>query len=101
ITAIVEGHRDTDPWVAGQDAAIESFADALIDRLDELLGNRATLDVVDELVAFARLARPQANLAMPVVARTTGLTNVLAFGFRFLADGLAESDLGLADIGLD
>ena len=38
---------------------------------------------------------------MPVVARTAGLANVLAFGLGLLANGLAEGHLGLAHIGLN
>ena len=65
------------------------------------LGIDAALDVVDELVALARLVGLDAQLAMPVVARAAGLANVLALGLGLLADGLAEGNLGLAHIGFD
>ena len=65
------------------------------------LGTRAALDVVDELVALARLVRLDAHPAVAVVARTTGLANVLAFRLGRLANRLAEGHLRLADVGLD
>src|SRR5206468_4538168 len=53
---------------------------ALVDGLDVFLGHRAALDVVDKLVALARLVGLDAQLAMPVVVRAAGLADVLAFG---------------------
>ena len=41
------------------------------------------------------------NLGVAVLAAAAGLANVLAFGFRMLADGLAIRHLRLADVGFD
>ena len=41
------------------------------------------------------------NDDMAVLATTTGLLDVLRFGFGFSADRFSESDLRLADIGFD
>ena len=101
VAAVVERHLHVHDGVAGQDAQFERALHALIDGLDELLGNRAALDGVDELVARARRIRLDAQLAMAVVARTAGLPDVLALGLGLLADGLAKGDLGFAHIGLD
>src|SRR6185437_2682866 len=49
----------------------------------------------------ARLVRLDAQFAMSVVARTTGLANVLTFRLRRLANGFTERNLGLADVGFN
>ena len=63
------------------------------------LRNRAALDLVDELVALARLVGLEAHLDVSVVARAAGLADVLAFRLGMLADGLAIRDLRLAHVG--
>src|SRR5580658_9946385 len=57
VASVVERYNHVYHRIASEDAAVERFADTLIDRLDELLGNRAALDIVDELVALASLVR--------------------------------------------
>ena len=52
VAAVVEAHRHIDHREARQNARIERLANALVDRLDELLGDGAALDVVDEFVAL-------------------------------------------------
>ena len=74
--------------------------DALLDRLDELLRDRAAADVVLEDEALAG-RRVDLDLAVPVLAAAAGLLDVLALGLGLLADRLLVGDLGLADVGLD
>ena len=64
-------------------------------------GTDAAHDVVDELVALARLVRLEANLRVTVLAAAASLPDVFAFRFRRPADGFAIRHLRLADIGLD
>jgi hypothetical protein len=66
-----------------------------------LLGNHAALDVVDELVALARLVGRDAQLAVPVVAGASRLPYVLALPFRVFANGLQINHRGLTNVELD
>ena len=101
VAAVVERNLHIHHLVTREYAALHRFLDALVDRLDVLLGNRSALDVVRELVALARLVRLNTNLRVAVVARTAGLANVLALRLGVPTDGLAIVHLRLADIGLD
>ena len=101
VAAVVQRDLDVDHLVAGENAALHRVLDALVDRLDVLLRNRAALGVVGELVALARLVRRDADLRVAVVTRTTGLTDVLAFRLGVAADRLAVGHLRLADVRLD
>src|SRR5665213_2494602 len=101
VAAVVKRYLHVHDRVAGQYAQLERALHALVDGLDVFLGHRTALDLVDEFVARAGGVGLDAQFAMPVVARAAGLANVLALGFSLLADGLAEGNLRLADIGLD
>ncbi len=68
----------------------------LINGLDVFLRNHAALDVVDELVTSTRSIWLDTQLAMSVVARTTGLANVLALGFSSFANRLLINNLKFA-----
>src|SRR4029453_14990460 len=67
--------------VTGQHTSRHRLADALVDGLDEVFRNRAADDVVDELVAFTRLPRDQANLRVAVLAAAARLPDVTTFAF--------------------
>src|SRR4029077_10198255 len=77
------------------------FLNALIYWLDVFLRHRPADDVVYELVALARLVQIEFQLCVSVLAASTGLPDVLAFGFRVLANRLAVGYLRFADVGLN
>src|SRR5215469_11199801 len=100
IAAVVQDGLHIDHLVAREYAAFHGFLNALVDRLDVLLGNHATHDLVDELVALAGLIRLDADFHVSILAAAAGLPDVLAFRFRLLANRLAIRHLRLADVGL-
>ena len=75
VRAVVELDVDARRRVAGEDARLERFLDALLDRLDELLRDGAAEDLVveHELVAF--LGRLDADLALAVLAAAARLAD--------------------------
>ena len=87
--------------VAGQHAALDGFLDAVNDRRDVFLGNRAADDLVLDLDALAAFVRRELDAGMAVLAATAGLADELAFAFGRLGDGFAIGDLRRAGIGLD
>src|SRR5205823_12057950 len=95
------GDFDIHHLVAGEHAAFHGLANALIHRLDEFFGNGTANDVVDELVAFARLVGLDADLGVTVLPAPASLANVFALSVALPADGLAVSHLRLAHVGLD
>src|ERR1700754_300427 len=101
IASVVQRDLDIDHLVASQNAALHRILNALIDRLDVLLGNRSALDVVAELVTLARLIRADANLGVTVVTRTTSLTDVLTLSFSVRANRLAICNLRFTDVRLN
>ena len=72
-----------------------------VDRLDVLARDRATDDLVDELVARALLVRLGADDGVAVLALAAGLADEPAVALGRATDGLAVGDLGLADVGGD
>src|SRR2546423_1085649 len=76
-------------------------ATALRHRLDELVGDRAALDLVleDEMVALFGGLDP--DLALPVLAPAARLPDEPAVPRGLLRDRLAVGDLRLADVGAD
>src|SRR6185295_14253790 len=99
--AVVELDQDARRRVAGEDARLHRLLDPLLDRLDELLGDRAALDDVleDEVVALFGDLDP--DLALAVLAAAARLADEAPVSLRFLRDRLAVGDLGLADVGAD
>ena len=87
--------------IAGEDAALERLADARVDRRDVLARDRAADDLVDELVAGARLARLDLDLDVAVLAVAARLAHEAAVAVGRLADRLAVGHLRPADVGLD
>src|SRR5258707_7181496 len=74
IAAVIEGNFDIHHLVSGKNTALHGILNALIDRLDVLLGDGAALNVVREIVAFSMLVGRDPDLCVTVVNRTTGLT---------------------------
>ncbi len=88
--------------VAGEHAVLQRLADPGLDRLDVFPGNHAADDLVLEDEARARLGRLQRDHHVAVLALAARLPDELALDvLDLLADGLAEGDLRLADVGLD
>src|ERR1039457_2000273 len=101
VRAVVQLDLDVDGRVAGEDAREGRLTDPLVDRLDELLGNRAARDAVDELVVLALGVRAQPDLGVPVLAPAARLADELALARDVLADRLAVRDLRLAHVRAD
>src|SRR5260370_1108163 len=82
LRLLVPLHAHVDHRVPGDDAIRHRLAIALVDRLDELLRDRSAGGVVDELVAFPRLPRQEADLRVAVLAAAASLPDVasLALG---------------------
>ena len=64
-------------------------------------GTDAADDAIDEFVALALRVRLDLEPHVAELAAATGLLDVLAFALDLAADGLAVSDLRLADVGFD
>ena len=101
VLAVEAGDLHVDDGEAEHAAVLHRLVDALLDRGDELAGDRAADDLVDELEAGAALERldPQerhAELAVPA-----GLLLVLALGLGLVGDGLAVRDLHVLGLDLD
>src|ERR1700733_13529320 len=87
--------------MAGQDALFERPLHAFVDGCDVLGGNRLVIDVVNELVAFARFVRFDAQFAVGVVAGPSCLPYVFAFPFSMSANGLQINHPWFANVQLD
>src|SRR5262245_32971912 len=101
VRTVVQLDPDVVDRVAGEHAAREGFLDAFVDRLDELLGDRASDDLVLEDVAGARLARMEMNLRVTVLTAAAGLLRVLHLAVGGARQRLLVGDLRLADGCLD
>ena len=101
VLAVDERHPHVDHRVAGLDAVLERLFDPLLDGRDVFGGDRATLDLVDELEALAG-RRLEVDEDDAELARATGLADELAFDLLDRpADRLAVGDLRAPDVGLD
>ena len=85
--------------VARQHAARDGLFDAVDDRRDVFLGNRAADDLVLDLDALAALVGLERDAGVAVLAAPAGLADELAFAFGGLGDGLAIGDLRRAGVG--
>ena len=79
----------------------QRLADTRVDRRDVLPRDRATDDLVFELVAAAALLRLELDHDVAVLALTAGLADVAPFGFDRNGDRLLVGDLRPADIRID
>src|SRR6266513_1176405 len=99
VGAVGEPHPEVDYRVAGQHARVERLADALLDRRDVFLRDRAADDLVLELEPFPGV-RLDLEIDVAVLAPAAGLAHVAPLRLGGVADGLAVGDLRLADVGL-
>src|SRR6266545_183301 len=99
--AVEDLDLDVDHRIAREHAALHGLLDALVDRVDELLRDRAADRLVLEHEARARLLRDEAQPAVAILAAAAGLADVAPLGVHLLRDGLAVGDLGLAHVRLD
>src|SRR5699024_3987276 len=79
---------------------LHSALDTLVNSGNILFRDRAANDAVDELVTLATVGL-DLDLDVTILALTARLTSVLGLLVGFLANGLAVSNLGSADVGLD
>src|ERR1039457_2604757 len=86
-------HLDVNNLVAGIDAALDGFLDAVNDRRDVFPGNCAADDFVFDLDALALFVRLNLDAGMAVLTATAGLTDEFAFAFRGFGDGFPISNL--------
>ena len=96
VLAVVAGHPNVDDRVAEVAAGRHRLLDALFHRRDELAGDRAADDRVDEDEAFATLERLDPQVCDAELAVTAGLLLVLALGLGGLGDRLPVRDLDAA-----
>ena len=89
IFAVVEAGAEIDDGKAGQKAALGGVANALFDRGNPVVRDRAAENIVDELDAFAARKRLHLDAADAELAVAAGLFFVLAFGVGFAANGFA------------
>ena len=95
-------HADVDDRVAGEHARLHRLLDAQVDRRDVLARDLAADDLVEELVALARLGRLEVDDDVAVLAAAAGLADELALDLLDgLADRLAVGDLRPADVRVD
>ncbi len=86
-------HLDVHDLVARDDALLHLLAHALLDGRDELVGDRAPLDRIDEVEALAALAGPDSQVDLAELAATAGLLLVPVVRL-----GLAEDRLEVGDL---
>src|SRR5687768_6578660 len=80
---------------------LHRLADALLDRRDELPGDHAADDLVDELEAGAALGRLDLQIADAVLAVAAGLADVPSLSLGGRRDRLHVRDLRQADVDVD
>ncbi len=93
------GDLHVDHGEAEHAGVLHRLVDALLDRGDELAGDGAADDLVDELEPAAALERFDAEERDPELPVAAGLLLVLALGLRLVGDRLAVGDLHV--LGLD
>ena len=91
---------DVNDLIAGIDAALDGFLDAVNDRRDVFLGNRAADDLVFDLDALALFVGLNLDTGVAVLAATAGLADEFAFAVGRFGDGFAIGDLRRAGVGV-
>ncbi len=92
MLAVIDGHAHVLDRVAGDGAAAHDFAHALFHGGDQLAGDHAALDLVDELEAAAARQRLDAQEHLAELAGAAGLLPVAVVALGGGADGLAVGD---------
>ena len=93
VLAEVDLHLDVHDLVARDHPLVHLLAHALLDGRDELVGDRAPLDRVDEVEALAALAGPDPQVDLAELAAAAGLLLVPMVGL-----GLAQDRLEVGDV---
>jgi len=101
VGAVDQRNFHVDHRITSENAVLQRFLHALLDRGDVLARHPATLDGVDELVALAVGLRLELEPDVAVLPAAARLLDELALGLERLLEGLAIGDLRLADGGLD
>ena len=94
IAAIVEADLEIDDGISGEEAAGGGFEDSLFDGGDEVFGDGAAEDVVDELELRAAGQGRHVDFAVAELAVSAGLLLVAALDVGGAADGFAVGHLG-------
>src|SRR5690348_14649770 len=100
VGAVVEDHSEIHHRVAGQEAALRRLHNALLYCGNEVTGDGAAENVVNELKVAAARQRLHLDLAVAVLAVPPGLLLVPALHVGFAADGFAVGHLGRLQIDL-
>ena len=98
VRPVDQRHPDIDHRHAGVDARVERLADAHVDRLDVLAGDRGAHDLVHELVATTLRQGLDLDDGVAVLALAAGLADEAPVALGGPADRLAVGDLRLADV---
>src|SRR6185436_11823436 len=102
VGAVDELRLHIDHRISGEHSALESFAHALLGRLDELTRNYAADDLVLEDKAFALLGGLDVDHNVSVLTLTARLANELAFYlFNAFSDRLPVSHLRAPNVRID
>src|SRR5262249_36919514 len=86
VAAVVESDLKIHHGISGEIAARRGFDDPLFDSGNEVLGNGASEDIVDELKLLAALERLHLDLAVAVLAMAAGLLLVASLYVGSSAD---------------
>ena len=97
--AVHDFDLDVNDLVAGVNAALDRFMNAVDDLGNEFLGNRAADDFVNHLHALAGFIRGHRDARVTVLTFTTGLADELAFAFGRFGNGFAIRDLRGTGVG--
>ena len=100
IRTIPQGDLDINDGIASENAGLHRTLDTIVNSGDIFLRDSAANDTVDELVTLAGVGL-QLDLNVTILALTTRLAGVLGLLVGFLANGLAVSNLGSANVSLD
>ena len=93
VLAEVDLHLDVHHLVARDHALFHLLANALLDGRDELVGDRAPLDRVDEVEALPALAGPDPQVDLAELAAAAGLFLVPMVGLGLAGDRLEVRDV--------
>src|SRR5215472_9456357 len=101
VTAVVQRDLHIDHGITGENTALHGFLNAVLDGLEVLSRYRAALDLIHELEAFALFIGVDVKLHVAVLPAPASLTDIFAFRFGVLADGLAVGHLRLTHVGFN
>ena len=94
VGTVVENDAEVHHRIAREIPSGRGLDNALFDRGDEILGNGAAENIVDELEAGAARERLQLDFAFAILPVAAGLLLVFALRVSLGADGFAVGDFG-------